>query len=124
MARKLISKNELLLIAVILLLAFGAYMIITWSSDDAVYARISVRNYPVVYLNLSENTEFTLPQNPNVRFKVENGAVAFIASDCPDQVCVRLGFLHRVGQSGACLPNWVSLVIIGAIDDEDMDILS
>lgn len=123
MTRKLISKGELLIIAVVLIMAVAAYFILTGSPDDASHARISVQNYPDIYLSLSENTEFILPQNQNVRLKVENHAIAFIASDCPDQVCVHMGFLRRPGQSAACLPNWISLVIISTTGEVDIDII-
>jgi len=123
MNRKLISKSELLII-VFILLAAGAYFIISSLASDGVYARISVRNYPDIYLVLSEDMDFILPQNPNVQFKVESGAIAFTASDCPDQVCVHMGFLHRTGQSAACLPNLVSLVLIGSIAEDAVDIFA
>jgi len=124
MNRKLIERRDWLIIAAILILAAVAYVLITDASYEPIYARISVRNHPDIHLRLSENTEFILPQNPNVRFKIENGAAAFIASDCPDQVCVHMGFLSRPGQSAACLPNFVSLVIIGDTGDEALDIMT
>ena len=120
MSRKFISKGELLAAALVLLIVLAAYFLMARASHEPVYARISVRNHPDIYLELSEDMEFILPQNPNVRFKIAGGGVAFTASDCPDQLCVNMGFLHRAGQSAACLPNFVSLVIIGPEGEHDV----
>ena len=118
MNRRLISKGELLVITLVLVGALAVYMAMG-SSEEPMYAVISVRNHPNTRLELSQDTEFLLPQNPNVRFLVENDGIAFAASDCPDQVCVNTGFLHRVGQSAACLPNLVSVTIHGRTDMYD-----
>jgi len=120
MPRKLITAGDLLVIAIALLLAIIAYFVITYSSYEPVYAVVSVRNYPDVLLNLSEDREFVLPQNPSVRIIVQNGAAAFAASDCPDQLCVNMGNLRRPGQSAACLPNLVSLAIVGPAEEVDI----
>jgi len=122
MNRKLISKTELLIVALVLVAAFIMFIImdsVRDSSQEPVYALISVRNYPDIKVELSEDMDFTLPQNPSIRFRIEGGGMAFLASDCPDQVCVNMGFLHRVGQSAVCLPNLVSFTIRGGADELD-----
>ena len=121
MNRKLISKGELLIIVLVLAVAFIVHVIITRSPHENIYAIISVRNHPDIRLELAENAQFTLPQNPNIHFTVEGGSIAFTASDCPDQICVRMGFLNRPGQSAACLPNLVSLTIRGTARNDSID---
>jgi hypothetical protein len=64
-------------------------------------------------VDLTNDTEFALIENPNVRFRVLRGAIAFVQSDCPDKVCVHSGFLNMPGQTAACLPNKVLLYIYG-----------
>ena len=123
MTRKLVTKGELWIIIIVLILAAGIYAWLSMTSQEPVYAIVSVRNHPDTILDLSEDGEFVLPQNSNVKFRIENGAVAFIASDCPDQVCVHMGFLRRPGQSAACLPNFTSLVIMGPLEDWESDIV-
>ena len=110
--RGFISKKESLLI---FLLALTAVIFIVMQSNrpEQAYARISVQGYGYVLLPLSDDLEFILPQNPNVVFIVQNGQAAFIASDCPDKICINTGFIYRSGQSAACLPNLVYMVIVG-----------
>ena len=110
--RGFISKKELLLIFILALFAIIFIMLQNNRTEQA-YARITVQGYQYVLLPLSYNIEFILPQNPNVVFTVQNGQAAFIASDCPDKICINTGFIYRSGQSAACLPNLVYMIIVG-----------
>ena len=40
------------------------------------------------------------------------GRVAFVHSDCPDQICVRTGFLALPGRFAACLPRHMLLTVV------------
>jgi hypothetical protein len=45
--------------------------------------------------------------------KIEDGRVRFLRSPCRNQVCVHSGWLDRGGDAAACLPNRVSLGLVG-----------
>lgn len=79
-----------------------------------------------VSLDGKKEKDFSIEQNPNVIFRVDReGNIGFIASDCPDKICVKTGKLHRVGEYAACLPNGIILKIVpgGERDDDDPDII-
>ena len=124
--RKLVSKKELVIIAAILLAAVFAYFLTGYLQQvqplpqGETYARISMSGYPSIYVNLSENKAFNLPQHPDIWFEIFDNSIRFMASDCPDQVCIRMGELFRMGQSAACLPNFVTVVIVPSADEYDM----
>ena len=120
--RKKIAKWEIIIMLAVVILAGVAYFVIFAGTEPGRYARIAVRNYPYVYVPLHEDRDFTLAQNQAVQFRVLNGTIAFTHSDCPDQVCINMGELSRVGQSAACLPNWVTVVVVGDDGDEDIDV--
>lgn len=44
---------------------------------------------------------------------IEQGKVRFSQSPCTNQYCVHQGWLHRSGQVAICIPNQVSLQLIG-----------
>ena len=75
----------------------------------------------VMTLPLDTDGVFTFEQHRNIVFEVRDGRVAFIASDCPDQICVHTGFIGEPGQLAACLPNRTSIRIDanGAINAPD-----
>ena len=41
----------------------------------------------------------------------ENGRIRFSQADCPDQICVRTGWISRYGQIAACAPGQLILKI-------------
>lgn len=44
---------------------------------------------------------------------VEKGRIRFEESDCPDRLCVKTGWIERVGDAAVCLPNRVMIKIEG-----------
>lgn len=51
-----------------------------------------------------------------VLHRYADGSVAFILSDCPDQVCVRTGRLRDPGRFAACLPNQVLVTVVATTE--------
>lgn len=46
--------------------------------------------------------------------RVFDGQVRFIDSPCPNKICVHTGWLSQGGENATCLPNRVSLQILGS----------
>lgn len=44
---------------------------------------------------------------------VRDGAIRFLRSPCPGKQCIHSGWLDRAGEFAACLPNGVSLTLVG-----------
>lgn len=126
MAGKLLK--DLILITVILAIGFSI-LYIRRIPDSAredccrnTFAEIT-SSYGIYIVYLDYDTNFSLPSMPHVIFEVRDGEIAFVKSDCPDQICVRTGFLSRPGQMAACLPNNLILVMINRVaGDDDLDI--
>ena len=47
------------------------------------------------------------------RIEFRDGRARFVASPCRNKLCIRSGWLEDRGDSAACLPNRVSLVLTG-----------
>lgn len=45
--------------------------------------------------------------------QINHGKARFIHAPCPQQYCVRQAWLSRAGQVAICLPNQVSLALVG-----------
>jgi len=114
--RKLFAKQDIWLFAGLLVPAVILLAVFTFwgAAQGAARGIISVGGEVVREVELSENRQFTLEQNANIRFAVRDNAIAFIESDCPDRACIHSGYLGLPGQMTACLPNRVSLRIAGA----------
>ncbi len=123
------KKSDVVIIAVLLLVSLASWVVYdSVSKDRSVKAEIYYYDQlaETISLNGGEEKTFSISQNPNVIFRVDtDGNIEFIASDCPDKVCVNTGKIHRVGEYAACLPNGIILKIVpeGERDEDDVDII-
>lgn len=110
-----LKKQDLILIlfflitALVLLLAFNV-------SNQSGIAVVEENGSEIYRFNLSEQKkteEINIGGKYNIRLKLEPGAISFIHSDCPDQICVRTGKISKPGQVAVCLPSKISIKIIG-----------
>lgn len=112
--RKIIEKKDRFFFAAVLLAVLALFLILLLQkSDGAVIARIYREDRLVAEVSLDKDTIFTLPDYPGVTFEVRDGAIRFLSSDCPDQICVHTGFLRTAGQFAVCLPYKLVLRVEG-----------
>ena len=55
---------------------------------------------------------------------IENHTVRVAEASCPDQVCVEAGLCDRVGETAVCLPQRVSIRIVGDGGDGAVDAMT
>jgi|LSQX01.2.fsa_nt_gb hypothetical protein len=122
---KFFRKKDLLIIAIILIIAIGFwYTYNITHSDQSVKAEIYYYNELVMTIDLNQGIDksFSIPQKPNVVFHLsKDGKISFIESDCPDKVCINTGEIFIAGQSAACLPNGLVLKIVSSEEDQKFD---
>lgn len=85
-----------------------------WHGEHATKLRIRQGN--TIYATLSLDQERTLDIHGPLgdsRIVVHHGQVRFERSPCTNQYCVHQGWLSRAGQVAICLPNQVSLELLG-----------
>lgn len=123
------KKTDLITIAGILLVSLASWVLFNiYSGNQSVKAEVYYYSELVETVDLHKpvNHTFSIKENPNVIFQVdEEGGIAFIASDCPDKVCIKTGRLYRAGEYAACLPNGIIVKIVasGKPGDDDVDII-
>lgn len=86
-----------------------------WHSEHA--AKLQIRQGNTIYATLSLDQERTLDVHGPLgdsRIVVHHGQVRFERSPCTNQYCVHQGWLSRAGQVAICLPNQVSLELLGS----------
>lgn len=52
----------------------------------------------------------------------EKGRIRFLESDCPNQICVKTGWLTKSGDRAVCMPSKVVITIVG--DNKQVDSVS
>lgn len=106
------KKHDLILAGIIIfivLISFGGLKF--YQSENKKEPRIAVitqNNVLVERIDLNaveEPREITLPGPYHEILQVEKGRIRFKEADCPDQICVRRGWLQNPGDMAVCLPN-------------------
>lgn len=115
-------KTQWIAVAVIVLLtaaSVGALSYRRGSTKDAMTALVSVDGNDLLSIDLSEDAEpyeISLEEMAGVKvtLEVQDHAVRVLHSDCPDQICVRAGWLSKDMDIAICMPNRVSVVVSNA----------
>lgn len=97
------------------LLAVAALFTTLWHPEQA--AKLQIRSGDHVHATYSLDqdriVEIAGPQGTS-RIAIQHGQVRFLSSPCSNQYCVHQGWLRRAGQIAICLPNQVSLELLGS----------
>lgn len=125
---KFFKKTDIIVIVVILAIGITARVVYgRMFSGKAVKAEIYYYSELVETVDLARAGEktFSIPQDENVSLYLDGkGNIQFVASDCPDKVCVNTGKIGLAGQYAACLPNGIIVKIVSAADaDNGHDII-
>ena len=114
------KKRDLIIIAAALLIAAGVFLLFLPKGDTGrLYAEISRNGEVLATLPLDEDAEYIVNGLYENTVTIEDGSAFFRKSDCPNEDCVHTGKLTKAGQLAVCLPNGVTLRIIGGDGDVD-----
>jgi hypothetical protein len=112
MGRKFFAGRDLLWVLGLCLALFFFHFFTAYQGEEGKqyagkkYAEITVNGQLHARVPL-DGEERRYNPLPAVQIAVQDGAVGFVSSDCPDKVCIHFGFLRTPGQSAVCLPNKV-----------------
>jgi len=101
-----------LLATVLLVVLYTHY----WSGigGEGERARIVSADDDVYIVSLSEDSTLTVhgPLGDSV-IEIHQGRIRFTESPCQGKQCIHAGWLHTAGSFAACLPNRVSVTVLG-----------
>jgi hypothetical protein len=91
-----------------------------WSFAPASQLKIRQGNLVVGIYDLNQKRELHIKGLLGESIiSINNGQARFKRSPCPNQYCVHQGWLSHAGQVAICLPNQVSLQLLGAKNTYD-----
>lgn len=96
-------------------LAIFAVPRFTDSGSAARTAIIEVDGRPYMTVGLDEDgreIEIRTERGYN-RLRVSGGGIEMVEADCPDQLCIGFGHIHRLHETITCLPHRVFVYITG-----------
>ncbi|HSR01396.1 MAG TPA: NusG domain II-containing protein [Methylophilaceae bacterium] len=85
-----------------------------WTNSPASRLQVRMGNKIIGTYDLNQNKELHIdgPLGES-QISISQGKVRFKQSPCNNQYCVHQGWLNRAGQVAVCLPNQVSIQLIG-----------
>ncbi len=115
--RKLVTKKDIIILAVILVAACALLLSVKLGRGSAKTALISVDGRDYMKVPLENDDEITLENG--VKIIVKDGSIGFCESDCPDKICIRTGMLSKSGEVAACVPNRTVISVEGGSNAVD-----
>lgn len=121
----MIKKKDLILAAVILIIALLAVIMITFTKVEGGEAVITVHGKIYKTLPLNEDDIVTVEDESghyNV-IEIKDGNVTMTEANCPDILCVKHRSIHYNHESIVCLPHKV-VVEIQAGEENNIDAIA
>ena len=105
-------RLDILLIALLLVLSLSFLLIRTLTQAEGAVAVVEIDGTVVGSYPLSVDGRFVLNGGTNVLI-IEDGTARLVESHCPDRTCELTGRISYVGQTIVCLPNRLSVTVMG-----------
>ncbi len=117
------KKRDIVLLSVIagiVVLLFGVYLILSSGSDEGVYITVEVNGEETARYYLTDDGEYSLNGGTNT-LRIENGEAYLTDATCPDHSCVKSGRVKATNPI-VCLPNKLIITVHGVEDDVDIGV--
>lgn len=108
--KKLFTKVDLIIVATALVLGISLLLFKPSASGKTAKIYVDGKEYQTIDL---ENTDYLEITVSDVVIICESNEIYIKSSSCPDKICVNAGHLSKKGQSAVCVPNRVSVEILG-----------
>ena len=108
------TKLDLLLISVVLF--FSVFSILYVSANrikqpsQSKIATVYQENAELIELDLQKD-DVTPILDGKMQIEVKDGKIKVVDSDCPQRLCVKMGWIEHSGQNIVCIPNHVLIEI-------------
>ena len=109
-------RLDIIVIASILLATLSLLLILNLTKKEGALAVVEIDGQVVAEYPLYKEGVFSLNGGTNV-LVVEGGTAYLNYSSCPDHTCENIGKIRYVGETIVCLPNKVTITIIGDAED-------
>lgn len=113
-----LKKGDYLILFSVMLVSLVLFLSSFFSSEK-LRAEIYLDGECISTVNLYELGEKSEIRAGNCTVMLEKDGVSFISSACPDKLCVNRGKLKKAGDTMACVPEKVTVVLKGVRDSID-----
>ncbi len=119
--KKLYLNDFILNIIIILLCISIPICLSVVGKNDKKQVIVSYNGDVVKIMSPDEDDAFGIE---GVQIEIKNGTAFVAHSDCPDGLCMKMKKAKNVGDSIICVPNKVSVRIVGDGEDKGADVIA
>jgi len=116
------TKADIILISALLVITALSYLFLQMNSKEGHYAIVAIDGVETERYSLDKNGQYALNGGTNI-LVIEDGYAYLIDANCPDKLCVSQGKIQYTGQCITCLPNKLTVTIVGN-DNGGTDLVS
>ena len=109
MKKKLFTKRDIVIIALVLVAATLALVFIP--KDKGNVAVVMYGDETIMRIDLSRDKTYNIDARLPVTLEVKNEKIRFVNSQCPDLICEGFGFIGNGNEYAICVPARVSVYI-------------
>lgn len=118
-----LRRGDVVIFFLIALIGLGVFLFNSGLfGQEGEIVEVSKDGKVIARLKLSEDQIYTTPDGKNT-IQIKDRVVSMVEAICPDQICVHTKPLVNSTGSIVCLPNRVSLRIIGS-EEEEIDAIT
>ena len=115
-------RFDIIVVASLLILSLAVLLLVNLSKEAGAYVEVTVDGNAAGKYALSIDGTYSLNEGTNV-LVIKNGEAYMNYSNCPDHTCENRGKIKHVGETIICLPNRITVTVIGD-SDEAVDFVS
>ena len=116
-------RIDIIVISSFLLLSLVMLGVTQLTQEEGSIVQVTVDGEVVGEYSLLRDGTYPLNGGTNT-LTIQNGEAYMSYSNCPDHVCENTGKIKHVGQTIICLPNRLTITIVGKITDDAVDFVS
>ncbi|MFO7881724.1 MAG: NusG domain II-containing protein [Kosmotogaceae bacterium] len=117
---KLFGKYDWILITIVGLVVFITIIPFNYDSNNTAFVYIG--NEMSFKIDLTEDGTYSVLES--VVVEVKDKRIRIKKSNCPQQLCVKMGWISSPGVPIVCIPNKVMVVIKAESDNKDYDVIT
>ena len=108
-------KLDIIVIVSLLLLCVAVLLITTFTKEDGAQVEVTVGGELVGTYPLGIDAVYELNGGTNI-LTVSGGVARMTYSNCPDHTCENTGRVRYVGEMIVCVPNRITITVVGEAD--------
>ena len=109
-------RIDIIVVASLLILSLAVLLFVNLTKEDGAYAEVTVGGNAAGKYSLTVDGTYSLNGGTNT-LVVQNGTAYMSYSNCPDHICENTGKIQHVGETIICLPNRITVTVIGDTDE-------